>query len=224
MAPRRRADGARRPVGRIGVRMRSWPTPPTCRTTGGRCSRPSPTEAPMAADWSYEIKWDGIRGLVAVEDGTRHDHEPARQRPVGPVSRARRAGRRRSTRRCCSTARSWRSTTPAARASRRSSSGCTSPTPAARRSSRPRQPVAFMVFDVLWHDGRVAARRRLPGPARRAARARAHGPNWQTPASVQRRRATARRCSRRASSSASRASSPSAARRATSPASGRASG
>ena len=27
------------------------------------------SEAPMGAEWSYEIKWDGIRGLVAVEQG-----------------------------------------------------------------------------------------------------------------------------------------------------------
>src|SRR6185312_13665171 len=26
-------------------------------------------EAPMGDGWSYEIKWDGIRGLVAVEAG-----------------------------------------------------------------------------------------------------------------------------------------------------------
>jgi bifunctional non-homologous end joining protein LigD len=27
-------------------------------------------EAPMAVGWSYEIKWDGIRAMVGIEDGT----------------------------------------------------------------------------------------------------------------------------------------------------------
>ncbi len=140
-------------------------------------------QAPMAADWSYEIKWDGIRGLVAVEDGSvtitsrlgndlsgRYPElagmAAAVEAPVlldGEIVAFDAAGR------------------PSFETLQQRMHVAD-----ARRQAQfaAEAPVAFMVFDVLWHDGAslldVAYLDR-----RDELRALAlDGPNWQTPASV----------------------------------------
>jgi bifunctional non-homologous end joining protein LigD len=139
--------------------------------------------APMAADWSYEIKWDGIRGLLAVEHGTvaitsrlgndlsgRYPElagmAAALQAPVlldGEIVAFDAAGR------------------PSFETLQQRMHVAD-----ARRQAQfaAEAPVAFMVFDVLWLDGTslldiayLDRRDELRGLA-------LDGPNWQTPASV----------------------------------------
>jgi bifunctional non-homologous end joining protein LigD len=138
---------------------------------------------PLAADWSYEIKWDGIRALVGVDGGTvtitsrlgndlsgRYPElagvAAALDRPVlldGEIVAFDDAGR------------------PSFETLQQRMHVAD-----ARRQAQfaAEVPVALMVFDVLWHAG---------GPLldatyldRRAVLAtlELNGPNWQTPASV----------------------------------------
>ena len=136
------------------------------------------------------------RGLVVRDQVGRHprarrgrarrgrDHEPTRQRPVGSVSRAGRPRRRRSTHRCCSTVRSWRSTPPAGPASRCCSSACTSPTRGARRSSPPRPRSRSWPSTCCGTQGPRCSTPPTSSDGRCSPSSRSTGPNWQTPASV----------------------------------------
>jgi bifunctional non-homologous end joining protein LigD len=141
------------------------------------------SEAPMGAEWSYEIKWDGIRGLVAVEPGSvaitsrlgndlsgRYPElaalADALDAPVlldGEIVAFDDAGR------------------PSFEVLQQRMHVAD-----VRRQAQfaVEQPVAFMVFDVLWHAGTplldvayVERRDVLTALA-------LTGPNWQTPASV----------------------------------------
>jgi bifunctional non-homologous end joining protein LigD len=141
------------------------------------------TEAPMGADWSYEIKWDGIRGIVAVEDGgvtitSRLGNDLSGRYPElaglaaavdapvvldGEIVAFDATGR------------------PSFETLQQRMHVAD-----ARRQAQfaAEAPVAFMVFDVLWHDGTslldVAYLDRRDALSALAL----DGPNWQTPASV----------------------------------------
>ena len=129
----------------------------------------------VSAGLVYEPKYDGIRALVDVRPGTARDgvriwsrlgNEKTSQFPsiVRALERTARAAARP---RCCSTARSSRSTR---RAARPASSSCravsTSPTRATSRGIDKAQPVALIAFDLL-RDGDEDVRG-LPLTERRA--------------------------------------------------------
>jgi bifunctional non-homologous end joining protein LigD len=141
------------------------------------------SEAPMAADWSYEIKWDGIRGLVVVEAGevvitSRLGNDLSGRYPElagltgavaapvlldGEIVAFDDAGR------------------PSFEVLQQRMHVAD-----ARRQAQfaAEQPVALMVFDVLWYAGRslldatYLERRAVLGEMA------LDGPNWQTPTSV----------------------------------------
>jgi bifunctional non-homologous end joining protein LigD len=99
------------------------------------------TTGPLPADdgrWSYEVKWDGVRALVAVEGGrvtltSRNGNDITAAYPSCAASGSRSARRPR-----CSTARSWRSTSRAAPTSGGCSRGCTPASPRPRWCATPR--------------------------------------------------------------------------------------
>jgi bifunctional non-homologous end joining protein LigD len=141
-------------------------------------------EAPMGEGWSYEIKWDGIRGLVAVEAGrvgitSRLGNDlsgrypelaglaDALDAPVlldGEIVAFDDAGR------------------PSFEVLQRRMHVAD-----ARRQAQfaAEQPVAFMVFDVLWHAGSSLLDVEYLDRRGVLASLALTGPNWQTPASVQ---------------------------------------
>src|SRR6476660_9890728 len=141
-------------------------------------------DAPMADGWSYEIKWDGIRGLVALEAGRvgitsrlgndLSDRYPglagladAADAPVlldGEIVAFDDAGR------------------PSFEVLQRRMHVVD-----ARRQAQfaAEQPVAFMVFDVLWHAGTSLLDVEYLDRRGVLTSLALTGPNWQTPASVQ---------------------------------------
>ena len=142
------------------------------------------SETPMGAEWSYEIKWVGIRGLVAVDQGivsvtSRRGNDLSGRYPElagladavaapvlldGEIVAFDDAGR------------------PSFEVLQQRMHVAD-----ARRQAQfaAEQPVAFMVFDVLWHAG--ASLLDVSHRERRAALVdlALTGPNWQTPASVE---------------------------------------
>jgi bifunctional non-homologous end joining protein LigD len=140
-------------------------------------------EAPLSADWSYEVKWDGIRGLVAVEAGevaitSRLGNDlsgrypelaglvDALDAPVlldGEIVAFDDTGR------------------PSFEVLQQRMHVAD-----ARRQAQfaVEQPVAFMVFDVLWHAGSSLLDATYLDRRSVLADLALDGPNWQTPASV----------------------------------------
>ena len=124
--------------------------------------------------YSFEIKWDGVRGLTYIEDGQLHMESRnlkdfSRGTPRCGRSPNSSAGTPRS-----STARSSPSTTRAGPASACCRTACTSPTPARSQRRMVDTPVLYVLFDVLWLDGE--SKMKQPYTERRAfsrARARA---------------------------------------------------
>ena len=142
------------------------------------------TDAPMTDGWSYEIKWDGIRGLVAVEAGrvgitSRLGNDlsgrypelaglaDALDAPVlldGEIVAFDDAGR------------------PSFEVLQRRMHVAD---PRRQAQFAAEEPVAFMVFDVLWHDGTSLLDVEYLDRRGVLASLALTGPNWQTPASVQ---------------------------------------
>lgn len=140
-------------------------------------------EAPLGPDWSYEIKWDGIRALVAVADGavgltSRLGNDLSGRYPElaglaeavdvpvlldGEIVAFDEAGR------------------PSFELLQRRMHVVDT-----RRQAHlaAEAPVALMAFDVLWSDGRPLIDE--PYRERRAALSALglDGPNWQTPTGV----------------------------------------
>ena len=82
------------------------------KAVAARCWRRPPTGRSPGTDWLFEPKLDGYRVLAVRAGGDGEAPHPERQRLQRRVSRGRARGRGAAVRpRCCSTARSWRSTT-----------------------------------------------------------------------------------------------------------------
>ena len=124
-------DGpAGRPGGGADARARSC-----------RCSRAPASCRATTTRWAFEIKWDGVRAIAYSEPGRLRLQSRNLQRHHRALSRARAAQpRAAATTARSSTARSSPSTTTAARASARCSSGCTSARTPRRGGWRPRRP------------------------------------------------------------------------------------
>ena len=140
-------------------------------------------EPPLADEWSYEIKWDGIRALVAVEAGpvtltSRLGNDltgrypelaglgAALDAPVlldGEVVAFDDAGRPSFER--------LQQRMHVADARRQAKFAAEA-------------PVALMVFDVLWHAGESLLGETYLERRARLSTLGLQGPNWQTPASV----------------------------------------
>ena len=181
-----------------------------CRATTRRCSRPRPTLLPTGAGLGVRAEVGRVPGPGADQRRRRHAPQPQRQRPHAAFRR-RGAGARRSRcarRRPCSTARSARSTRPAAPAS-----GCCSRA-RARSSSSPSTCSSWTASRSLDRTYRGAAR---------GARAACSTPPSRAFCSP-RRSTTAPRSSGPRASTASRASSPSWPTRRTGPAAARPTG
>jgi bifunctional non-homologous end joining protein LigD len=140
-------------------------------------------EAPMGPEWSYEIKWDGIRGLVAVEAGRvgitsrlgndlsgRYPELAALAEAVdapvlldGEIVAFDDAGR------------------PSFEVLQQRMHVAD-----ARRQAQfaAERPVALMCFDVLWHDGTSLLDVEYLDRRGVLTSLALTGPNWQTPTSV----------------------------------------
>jgi bifunctional non-homologous end joining protein LigD len=141
-------------------------------------------DAPMGDDWSYEIKWDGIRGLVAVEAGrvgitSRLGNDLSGRYPElagladaldapalldGEIVAFDDAGR------------------PSFEVLQQRMHVID---PRRQAQFATEQPVAFMVFDVVWHAGASLLDVEYLDRRGVLTSLALTGPNWQTPASVQ---------------------------------------
>jgi bifunctional non-homologous end joining protein LigD len=140
-------------------------------------------EAPMVPGWSYEIKWDGIRALVGVEDGvvtltSRLGNDLSGRYPElaglaaavdapvlldGEIVAFDDAGR------------------PSFEVLQQRMHVADT-----RRQAQfaAEAPVALMVFDVLWRDGELLVDAPYHDRRRVLTGLGLDGPNWQTPAAV----------------------------------------
>ena len=76
-------------------------------------------------NWSFEVKWDGVRAIAYVQPGRLRLESRNLNEVTDAYPEIRGLSRRSGCTRRCSTGRSSPSTTPAGRASSASSAGCT---------------------------------------------------------------------------------------------------
>ena len=127
-----------------------------------------PAELPRGPEWAFEVKWDGVRALADTTSGrlrlwSRNEREitPAYPELAGLAGAAGRDPRRRD--------RPDGRRHPVVHAPSRSACTCATSRRAAALAAR--QPVTFLVFDVL----RLCGRRRHPDALRRAPRDSSRG-------------------------------------------------
>ena len=122
--------------------------------------------------WAVEVKWDGVRAIAYCRPGRvraadpqpqrRHRPVPGGETALAPDRRPRRRPRRRAGRLRRATA---------GRASSASSSGSTRPRTSVVRRRMKSHPVTYVVFDLLYLDGRDLKDEPYSGPPRAARRA-----------------------------------------------------
>ena len=169
------------------IHRMSPPADPTPRTGAPRPApdardrRPTTCRA-TSENWAFEMKWDGMRVLLAVDGGPGHAHVAAGQRSDDALPRAARARRStRANRKSCSTARSWPSTTTGRPSFEQLQPRMQVGSASVARKLAAERPVVCMLFDVLvarrpldaasWHTPTAAECSRVSlSPARRGRR------------------------------------------------------
>ena len=179
-----------------------------CRSGSSRCWPARASSRRGRRDWAYEIKWDGVRAIGYV-DGGRLRLESRNGRDITP-----RYPELRELGRALAGARGDRSTARSSPSTRRPAElpeapGAHAPDLRARGAParRRRDPVAYVIFDLLWLDGHSLME--LPYVERRE-RLLELGLQGRPLADARpTTSATARRCSRPRARRGSRGSSPS---------------